>query len=57
MGNHGGMILTGKTPASFTRCLWQSYQQRLLVVKQEELAKEMMNFTLQSISFIFLWVL
>jgi hypothetical protein len=27
MENHGGMILTGITPDSSTRALWQSYQQ------------------------------
>jgi hypothetical protein len=43
MGNHGGIISTGKTPDSSTRVYWQSYQQNRLVSKQEELSKEMMN--------------
>jgi hypothetical protein len=46
MENYGGMILMGKTPDLSTRALWQSCQQSHLVVKKEELAKEMMNFTL-----------
>jgi hypothetical protein len=35
------------TPDWSTRALWQSYQQSQLVLKQEELAKEMMNFDLR----------
>jgi hypothetical protein len=27
MENHGGMILTGGTPESYTRAFWQSYLQ------------------------------
>jgi hypothetical protein len=41
----------GKTDST-TRALWQSYQQRNLIAEQEELAKGMMNFALQSIYFI-----
>jgi hypothetical protein len=43
MENHGGMILTGKTLDSSTRVPWQPYQQSSSS-KQEELAKEIMNF-------------
>jgi len=39
--DHGGIILTGKTPNSSNRALWQSYQQSHVVTKQDELAKEM----------------
>jgi hypothetical protein len=38
-----------ETPESYNRDLLQSYQQSHLVVKQEELAKGIMNFTLRSI--------
>jgi hypothetical protein len=54
MENHGGMILAEETPDLFTRAFWQSYRQRDLVAKQDELAKEMMNFALQSIFFFLL---
>jgi hypothetical protein len=37
---------------SSIKALWQSYQQNHLVVKQEKLEKEMMNFALRNISFI-----
>jgi hypothetical protein len=36
MENHGGMILTGKTPGLTTRAPWKFYQQSYLVEKQEE---------------------
>jgi hypothetical protein len=49
MQNHGGIISIGKTSESSTRALWQSYQQNNLVVKQEKLEKEMMNFAVRSI--------
>jgi hypothetical protein len=39
--------ITGETPDSSIRALWQSYQSS--VAKQEELAKEMMNLALRSI--------
>jgi hypothetical protein len=41
----------GKTPELSTRALWQSYQQSYLVAIQEELTKEIINFSLQSISY------
>jgi hypothetical protein len=56
MENHGGMILTGK----FLICtpkLPGNQTSSHLVEKQEGLAKEMMNFALQSIAFIFRRVL
>jgi hypothetical protein len=34
------------TPGSFNRALWKSYQQSHLVVKQKELANEIMDFCL-----------
>jgi hypothetical protein len=43
---HGGMIQTGKTD-SYTRALRQSYQKSRLVAKQEKLAKEKYEFSLQ----------
>jgi hypothetical protein len=52
MENHGGMILTEETPDLFTGAFWQSYWQRHLVAKQDELTKEMMNFALQNIFFL-----
>jgi hypothetical protein len=51
MDNHGAMIATGETPDSSTRALWQSYQQRYLVAKQEELLKEIMFFFLMKYLF------
>jgi hypothetical protein len=42
----------GKTPDSFTRPIWQSYQPSNLVAKQEELAKKIIIFALRNISFI-----
>jgi hypothetical protein len=44
-------VMSGKTPDLSNRALWQSYQQHP-VAKQEELAKEIMNSALRSISFI-----
>jgi hypothetical protein len=44
----------GKTPNSSTRAFWQSYLQRHLVAKQEELAKEIMNLALEASLFILL---
>jgi hypothetical protein len=46
MEKHGEMKSTAETPDSSTRALWQPYQQSRLGVKQEELAKEVMNLTL-----------
>jgi hypothetical protein len=57
MESHGGMISTGETPDLSTRALWQSYQQSHLVAKHEEMARDMMNFALQSISLMLLRVL
>jgi hypothetical protein len=37
----------GKTPNSSTRASWQSYQQSPLIEKQEELAKEIIDFCLR----------
>jgi quinolinate synthase len=48
MENHGGMILTGTTSDMYTRAHWQSYQQRHLVAKQENMTKEMIHLTSQS---------
>jgi hypothetical protein len=51
MENHGGMILTGK----LLTCLPQlsvNPASSHLVAKQEELAKEMMNLALRTISII-----
>jgi hypothetical protein len=39
MENHDGVISIRKTPDSSTRTLWQSYKQRHLIAKQEELEK------------------
>jgi hypothetical protein len=39
MENHGGMILTGKTPDLSTRTLWPYYQHSHIVANQEELGK------------------
>jgi hypothetical protein len=36
MESYGEVISTGETPDSSTRALWQFYQQRHLVEKQEE---------------------
>jgi hypothetical protein len=36
-------IDSGESSDSSTRALWKSYQQRYPVVKQEEMAKEIMN--------------
>jgi hypothetical protein len=44
MEDHGGMISTKETPDSSIRAFWKSYQQKHIVAKQEELAKEMTNF-------------
>jgi hypothetical protein len=38
-----------KTPDSFTRALWQSYQERLVVVNQEELDEGNDEFDLRNI--------
>jgi anti-anti-sigma regulatory factor len=38
-----------KTSDSFTRALWQSWQQSHLVGNQEEVAREIMNLTLRNI--------
>jgi hypothetical protein len=35
-------MLTGETPDSFTRALWQFYEQSNLVTKQEELGEQML---------------
>jgi hypothetical protein len=51
MENHGGMISTEETDVS-TRALWQSYQQRHLIEKQEKLAREMINLAFQVTLFI-----
>jgi hypothetical protein len=40
-----------------TRILWQFYQQNHLAAKQEELTKEVINFTLLNIVFILIKVL
>jgi hypothetical protein len=45
--NYGGMYCQGKTLDSSTRVFWQSYQHSHLVARQEEVAKEMMNFALR----------
>jgi hypothetical protein len=50
--NHSGMISTRKTPTLSTRALWQFYQQSHLEAQQEELAKEIMNFTFEISLFI-----
>jgi hypothetical protein len=42
----------GKTPDSSARALWNSYWQSRLVAEQEKVGKEMINFALQSISFV-----
>jgi hypothetical protein len=52
MVNHGVMMPTGETPDSSTTALYKSYQQSHLVAKQEEQAKEMMNFVLRGTSFM-----
>jgi hypothetical protein len=52
MENHGGIMPTGETPDSSTTGIWQSYQQIHIVAKQQELAKEISNFLLRSISSI-----
>jgi hypothetical protein len=39
------MISTRETPDSSTRALWQSFQHGNIIVQQEGLAKEMMNFS------------
>jgi hypothetical protein len=44
-----GMISKGKTTDSSTRALWQAYQQSHLKAKQEQLAKEIVNFALRRI--------
>jgi hypothetical protein len=45
--NHGRVISTGKAPDSSARALLQSHQQTYLVVKQEEMTKEMFDFAIQ----------
>jgi hypothetical protein len=40
------------TPDSSTRALWKSYQQIHTVAKQEELAKEIINFCLTTYFFL-----
>jgi uncharacterized protein YcsI (UPF0317 family) len=42
----------GKTPDFSTSVIGESYQQSYLVAKQEKLAKDVINFALQSIYFI-----
>jgi hypothetical protein len=39
MENHGGIISAGEATDLSTRALWQSYQQNLLVAKQDELGE------------------
>jgi hypothetical protein len=39
--------MTGQNSKSSTTALWQSYQQCHLVAKQEELAKQIINFALK----------
>jgi hypothetical protein len=46
MDNYGGMILTGKTPHSSTRSVWQYCPQSYLAAKQENMAKDMIDLAL-----------
>jgi hypothetical protein len=52
MENHGRMISIGETPDSSARALLQSSFWSHLVAKQEELEKEMINFSVRIISSI-----